>query len=75
MTPYADPHGPSGVAAYTLGAAHIDVRFKSGAIYRYTVLSVGQANFDHMARLARAGEGLSTFISRVVRDPYAARVA
>lgn len=60
----------SGVAAYRIGASHIDVAFVGGDIYRYTVLSAGQPNLDEMARRARGNRGLATFISRVAHDLY-----
>jgi hypothetical protein len=72
MTPYRDVE--SGVAAYDIGQSHIDVQFKDGSVYRYTSLSAGRANIDEMARLARAGDGLNTFINQVVRKRYSARL-
>ena len=75
MTPYRDWDRNSGVVAYDIGPSHIDVKFKDGAIYRYTSLSVGQANLAHMAQLASAGNGLNSFISRVVSKRYSARLA
>ena len=74
MTPYRDWDHDSGVRAYDIGHSHIDVQFKDGAVYRYTSLSAGQVNLDHMAQLARAGEGLNAFINRVVRRRYSARL-
>ncbi len=74
MTPYRDWDRDSGVRAYDIGQSHIDVEFKDGAMYRYTSLSAGQGNLDEMARLARAGEGLNSFINRVVKRLYSARI-
>lgn len=74
MTPYRDWDHDSGVRAYDIGQSHIDVQFKDGALYRYTTLSAGQLNLEHMARLARAGEGLNSFINRVVKQRYSARL-
>lgn len=68
------PKPASGVAGYRIGRAHIDVMFREGGIYRYTVISAGKANLDEMARLARAGEGLATFISRVTYHLYEQRL-
>ncbi|SLN35686.1 hypothetical protein AQS8620_01256 [Aquimixticola soesokkakensis] len=75
MTPYRDWDNDSGVKAYDIGQSHIDVQFKGGAVYRYTSLSAGQQNLDHMARLARAGNGLNNFINRVVKKRYSARLS
>lgn len=74
MTPYRDWDHDSGVKAYEIGQAYIDVQFKDGSAYRYTSLSAGQSNIDEMARLARAGEGLNSFINRVVKKGFSARL-
>jgi glycine cleavage system aminomethyltransferase T len=74
MTPYRDWDQDSGVQAYDIEQSHIDVQFKDGAVYRYTSLSAGQTNLDHMARLARAGDGLNAFINRFVKNRYSARL-
>lgn len=75
MTPYRDWDHNSGVQAYEIGQSYIDVQFKDGAKYRYTSLSAGQANLEHMARLAHAGKGLNAFINRVVRSRYSVRLS
>jgi hypothetical protein len=64
VKPYANLSGDSGVVAYAIGADFIDVQFKSGTIYRYSHASAGQIAVERMKRLAVAGQGLSTFISR-----------
>lgn len=74
MTPYRDWDHNSGVRAYDIGQSHIDVEFKDGAAYRYTALSAGQANLEHMARLASAGDRLNAFINRVVKRRYSIRL-
>jgi hypothetical protein len=74
MTPYRDVDHDSNVAAFEIGASFIDVQFKGGATYRYTSHSVGSANLERMAHLARAGEGLNSFINREVKKRYAARL-
>ena len=70
MTPYKNPEGHSGVAAYRIGRDYIDVEFAGGDIYRYTSASAGRTHLAIMKKLARAGQGLSTFISQAVRDGY-----
>lgn len=72
MTPYRDWDRDSGIRAFDIGQSHIDVQFKDGSVYRYTSISAGQANINHMARLAQAGEGLNAFINQVVKKRYAA---
>ncbi|AMC35759.1 hypothetical protein [Janthinobacterium sp. B9-8] len=64
----------SGVAAYEIGQGAITVQFKDGAMYLYNNQSAGQANIIEMQRLARAGQGLNSFISRVVRKAYAEKL-
>ena len=74
MTPYKDLNNNSGVRAYNIGQSHIDIEFKDGTIFRYTSITVGQVNLEKMAHLAREGVGLNTFVNRVVRDKYAAKL-
>ena len=74
MQAYGNHQGNSGVTAYTIGRSHIDVRFASGHVYRYTYASAGKENIEHMKLLAREGAGLSTFISTEVKYDYAARI-
>ncbi|WP_373356917.1 hypothetical protein [Pseudoroseicyclus sp. CXY001] len=75
MTPYADLAGRSGIAQYQAGDHYLDVRFKDGALYRYTRATVGQPNLTMMVALAGAGHGLNAYINRNVRDQYAAKFA
>lgn len=70
MTPYENQAGDSGVEAYELGKGSITIRFRGGATYHYTVKSAGARNIARMQRLAERGRGLSTFVSREVRDRY-----
>lgn len=66
--------GGSNVAAYEVGETSIAVGFKDGSVYLYTYQSTGPGNVERMKQLARAGQGLNTFISRVVRGAYAQRL-
>jgi len=70
MRPYPNQSGVSGVIAYETGPDFIDVRFRSGTVYRYTPASAGTWQFKKMKQLAKTGRGLSTFISRFVKDGY-----
>lgn len=74
MIQYQDWNHDSNVQGYDVGASHIDVQFKSGSIYRYTSASVGAANLKLMIDYARAGDGLNSFINRIVRDRYSVRL-
>jgi len=71
MQRYANLSGDSGVAAYGIAPDAILVRFRDGdRVYRYSHRSAGREAVEEMKRLARAGHGLSTFISRHAWDLY-----
>ncbi|HEY9105259.1 MAG TPA: hypothetical protein VIN58_01185 [Roseateles sp.] len=71
---YARRHGDSGVVAYATGPRGIAVQFVDGSVYVYDVERPGRAHVAAMKRLAKAGEGLSTYISQHVRDCYAQKL-
>jgi len=70
MPIYKNLSGKSGVAAYETKESSIEVQFNDGMHYRYTSGSAGVANLEEMKRLANAGVGLNSFISRVVKKGY-----
>lgn len=74
MQRYANRSGGSGVVAYAMGPRGIAVEFVDGAIYVYDVDRPGAWHVAQMKRLARAGRGLSTYISQQVRDNFARRL-
>lgn len=74
MEPYRDWDRDSGVKGFEICEGQIDVQFKTGSVYRYTSSSVGSANLERMVALARAGEGLNSFINRVVKNRYSAKL-
>ena len=73
MKRYRRLHGESGVVAYDSGDDWIRVQFVEGSLYTYTYASAGPIRIEQMKQLANAGQGLSSFISRHVRDKYATR--
>jgi hypothetical protein len=73
MEPYKNLGGVSNVIAYEIGDDWIKVQFRDGEIYTYTYQSAGQENIEQMKTLARAGQGLNSFISRAVRKAYASK--
>lgn len=73
MQGYRNLDGDSGVTAYQIKDNAIAVQFRSGEVYEYTYASAGRGNVERMKQLARAGRGLSTFISQHVHDRYAAK--
>lgn len=74
MDRYMNRGGDSGVVAYEIGDDSITVQFRDGAVYLYTSQSAGAAALAEMQRLARAGQGLNSYIGRVVRKGYAQRL-
>ena len=71
MERYGNLSGRSGVVSYEIGPERIAVEFADGWVYVYTAQSAGAADVAEMQRLARVGAGLSTYISRFVKDRYA----
>ena len=74
MPHYGDKSGDSGVASYEVGPDFIIVRFKEGHGYLYNDAAPGRRRVESMKRLAARGQGLSTYISKHVRDNYAAKL-
>jgi len=73
MESYANKGGTSAVVAYETTDDSITVRFRDGAGYVYTHASAGRDSVERMKELARDGQGLNTFINRVVKHSYARR--
>jgi hypothetical protein len=69
MERYQNLEGNSGVIAYETGEGSIAVQFKD-ATYLYTNASTGAGKIKRMQALAKSGKGLSTFISKYVRENY-----
>lgn len=74
MQIYGNLSGNSGVKAYAIREGAIEVEFANGQAYLYDDAHTGPVRIRRMRRLARAGRGLSTYISREVRDAYARRL-
>jgi hypothetical protein len=74
MQRYGNQSRESGVVAYDIDAGQIIVQFRNGDRYLYTEDSAGAANIARMHELARAGRGLSSFISQHVHDRYARKI-
>ena len=67
---YASRSGGSGIVAHAAGPAGMAVEFVDGSVYVYDTDCSGEEAVAEMKRLAKAGEGLLTYISRLVRDRY-----
>jgi hypothetical protein len=74
MQRYGNQSRESGVVAYDIDAGQIIVQFRNGERYLYTEDGAGAANIATMQELARAGHGLSSFISQHVHDRYARKL-
>jgi hypothetical protein len=74
MQRYRNLEGHSGVAAYAIGDGMIRVRFADGGTYEYTDATPGREHVRNMQELARLGRGLSTYISKFVREYYARKL-
>jgi len=74
MQRYGNQSRESGVVAYDIDAGQIIVQFRNGDRYLYTEDSAGAANIAKMQALAKAGRGLSSFISQHVHDRYARKI-
>jgi len=72
MEGYGNLSGDSGVVAYEIRPDEIVVAFVNDGKYRYTKASAGAGHITNMQRLARAGHGLSTYISQE-KPAYAER--
>jgi hypothetical protein len=74
MTGYLNYSENSGVSAYAIEPNGITVQFASGDAYLYTYKKPGKTAVEQMKVLAMDGRGLSTYISRVVRGNYEAKL-
>lgn len=70
MRRYKNLSGTSGVRAYETGADYVIVQFVDGEKYLYSYFCPGKLFVERMKKLAAAGKGLSTYISRNVKDKY-----
>jgi hypothetical protein len=74
MNRYANSGGNSNVVAYEIEQSSIKVQFADGWIYLYTSQSAGIESIERMKHLAMAGQGLNSFIAKVVRKRYASKL-
>lgn len=74
MERYSNLSGDSGVAGYEISAGSITVEFKDRAQYLYDSVRPGAAAVMELQRLARAGRGLNSYISRFVKKNYARKI-
>ncbi|MDR5854220.1 hypothetical protein P9239_12940 [Caballeronia sp. LZ062] len=70
MQTYRNVAGNSGVSAFEILRDGIRVRFADGRTYLYNYRQSGRAHVEQIKQRARAGRGLSSYISQT-RVPYA----
>ncbi|MFG0787261.1 hypothetical protein [Delftia tsuruhatensis] len=75
MDRYSNRGGDSGITGYEIAQGQIIVQFRDGSKYLYNSQSPGSAVVAEMQRLAVAGEGLNSYISRVVRKNFAQKLS
>jgi hypothetical protein len=74
MAPYANSNGNSGITAYEIQRDAIVIEFRHGGRYIYDYDTTGREHVEEMKVLALEGRGLATYISKNVRDTYAAKL-
>lgn len=71
MTKYLNLGGNSNIESYEIGSDSITVRFKgTPRLYRYSYAKAGKMHVDNMIRLAKAGQGLNSYIMNYVKKLY-----
>ncbi|MDR6992134.1 hypothetical protein [Luteimonas sp. 3794] len=73
LRPYRNRHGGSGVRAWSISDDTLSIEFVDGAVYDYRRQDIGSRLFAAACSAARAGRGLSTCVSRHLRQRYAQR--
>ncbi len=71
---YLNQGGHSGVVAYAVMADAIAIEFVDGSVYLYSHDCPGRRHVSRMKVIARAGHGLSTYLSRHVGNRFATRI-
>jgi hypothetical protein len=70
---YLNLNGTSGVVSYEIGFDFIRIEFRNDAVYGYDFSAPGKEHVERMKELAISGRGLSSYVSRHVRNSYARR--
>ncbi|MGR6858933.1 hypothetical protein ACU5EH_00665 [Aliivibrio salmonicida] len=74
MQKYSNFGGDSNVHSFEIAADSITVVFNGGATYLYTIGSTGITDIVEMKRLAMSGQGLNSYIGRVVKKRFARKL-
>ena len=70
MQRYENKGGDSGVVGFEITADSITVQFRDGWKYVYDNSVPGESIVAEMKKLALAGHGLNSYISRVVKKSF-----
>lgn len=73
MQTYADRTGKFGVIEFEIRPDAIHVKFKQGDTYIYSYRVPGRAPVERMKQLATAGQGLATYIAKVIKKRFESR--
>ncbi|HTM67427.1 MAG TPA: hypothetical protein VL093_13955 [Flavipsychrobacter sp.] len=68
MESYGDDK--TGVIGYALTYSGIILRFRNNELYLYDDVKPGKEHVEQMKRLAETGKGLTTYVTKHVRDNY-----
>lgn len=74
MKHYGNKTGESPIVGYEIGKNSIVVVYSDGNKYLYTFEIPGKRHVLAMMELAEKGEGLSTYISKYVRENYESKL-
>ncbi len=74
MEKYANNGRDSGVIAFEIAQDSITVEFKDHSLYLYNYAKPGVAVVERMKALARAGQGLNSYISTTVKKNFARKL-
>ncbi len=75
MKPYKNSSGNSGISAYEIEKDSIVLKFKHDGAYLYTYGRPGKKDVEAMKKLAVQGKGLTTYVTKHVRDNYERKIA
>jgi len=74
MERYQNLSGRSSITGYEISDEQIVVEYDDGSAYLFTKGSIGAGSVTEMARLARSGYGLYSYIAAVVKKRRAKRI-
>lgn len=74
MTRYKNLSGRSGIDSYEIREKSIVIKFRYAGKYIYNYDRPGKEYVEEMKRLAVAGIGLSTYISKSVKKKFAKKL-